>query len=447
MKTPIIYNYNFYNQYTYNQTQLPKQKYVKLPETIKTVSNNNNINFTGAINHDFLIRFLRLNPLKHFTNFSAEEYSKLSTQEINRLRYECRNTLPTNEARTINILHDFAANCLKSVFDKRFGENNYIVITIGRSLSSIGKVLGYKIGENNVKNIPLSSIGRFYTGINSEKYNDFVDTITTRESLTTFLKYLESKNLSKENIQNSGKNYIIMDFCSTGKSLKGAEQLFKSDYIYGNNKNIYAVDFIQLIKNIDPISYKEITDQNKDINFLDTLLQDLFCSKYKKLATVHHTCRLKDVYDKTPEEIIKNADKETKLLLFKLLDYQMTKNKNKNFDIKFIDENFADTFKIPEQKIEPWHDMYSQYESDLRNTIIDIIKILTKFDNNKNTYDAKITSKINKLKKDVNTLFNYLTDKYHYQQNIAEMTEFYYLKPFLENNIQETLNTLSSLNF
>ena len=89
-------------------------------------------------------------------NISKAEYDVLSEVEKAALREKIETSkgvlLNSTVQKDINY-HHFATESIKKVFDKQYGEGNYVVVTIGRSLSSISKLLEMKIGSENVKNI------------------------------------------------------------------------------------------------------------------------------------------------------------------------------------------------------------------------------------------------------------------------------------------------------
>ena len=130
-----------YNQYDYNRSvsECPSK----------------NINFCSKIKVDSLELTLS-KSFKKLGNFTIKEYKTLSEPEKQTLRgayteMTKRNTL--HYYKKDETMHNEIAENMKQYFDDKYGKNKYKVITIGRSLSSIGKVLGYKIGEKNVINI------------------------------------------------------------------------------------------------------------------------------------------------------------------------------------------------------------------------------------------------------------------------------------------------------
>lgn len=281
--------------------------------------NNSKINtktcFTGLfpLEHDVLIKSLQNNPLNNFERFTIKEYLKLRPQQLQVLRKEYSKIQDVNLYNQYEITHDVTASCTKAVLDKFFGESNYVVIPIGRSLSSIGKVLGYKIGENNVKNIPLSNAKRY--NIWADLHHDAYET----KEIEMFTQYLKSIGLDEDVVKNSGKKYVLTDYCSTGYSLSGAKKLFK--FIFGkDNENIFAFDITRFFDFIDK---KAFLQNNKiDINFVRAKLEsNLFCSKYKIFSTVNHCKQLSKAV--CSEKDLSQDIRSVKLFRFKLLDNEM----------------------------------------------------------------------------------------------------------------------------
>ena len=286
----------------------------KINKTEKPQTSSPNICFKGSLKADTFEPFLGtcLGKLHHFT---AEEYQALSLAEKVKLRNEYLKMINKEEEyarlnpfaikarepeeyQNTEIFHDVFTEKLKAKMDKKYGEGNYAVIIIGRSLSSIGKVLGYKIGEENVKQIPLTAAKRF-------KSNKYTEKAKHYGQLKAFNEYLSSIGLDKDTIKSSGKQYVILDFCVTGESLEGATTLLKRDDVLGKD-HIIAKDVLEYITNskLRKQAYKHFFQCDfKDFSWVDTS-GTLDLTKYNV---------------KKPEY----EDIRIKLLWFKLLDNEM----------------------------------------------------------------------------------------------------------------------------
>ena len=260
----------------------------------------------GFARQSDIVSFQRnfLNPLSELNNYTAKEYKNLFFCEKFKLRNMFFKMLEKSEKRreieeTI-MLHEQAAFGAKKTLDKRYGEGNYVVITLGRSVSSIGKVLGYLIGEENVKQVPMSRECLFYL-------HEGALPVVPSEDINSFAEYLKSIGLTKESVEKSGKKFVITDFCATGFSLKTATQFLKINQLLGNSKNIVSVDFLNLIKN------KNLNWKLSSIMYDHGLKDHSFVRKLKVLSSVKEQAS-------NPEA---RQSLEDKLTWFTLLDRQM----------------------------------------------------------------------------------------------------------------------------
>jgi len=162
----------------------------------------------------------RLNNIGQITPEKVEKLPEIVKQSIR----ECTPARLKELAR----VNCFAANEIKSELDKKYGEGNYILIAIGRSISSIAETLG-QMGIN-VKIIPLSGLRRGEV----ESINE--------ESLNMYRTFLAQKGLSKSDLKkNKDKTYILMDYAHYGRSLYSAEKLLKKDEMLGDAENLVAM--------------------------------------------------------------------------------------------------------------------------------------------------------------------------------------------------------------
>ena len=189
--------------------------------------------------------------LAKLDKITKEEYNTLTEQEKEALRSysltltNCdRNTIKTDVEA-----HYYMANAVKTMMDKQFGKGNYVIIPVGRSLSSLGKLLELQIGKDNVKNIPLSTLQRYYKSAEDgfEENIGAISNFTSKDGFKDFKEYLSSIGLDRETVENSGKNYVIMDFSHTGQSLSAARDILTCDELLGNSKrNVHAVSINQV---------------------------------------------------------------------------------------------------------------------------------------------------------------------------------------------------------
>ena len=231
MKTQFISAYNYYPKYNLSQKQQQSNRQVSTltPNT----SPKAQVSFTGSRPIDLLIRGLHLDPLMHFEKFTKEEYLRLTPAEIKSLRARSFKVIKDSLSIGVNAfddVHSVSSVILQDMFDNFFGKGKYVVITLGRSLSTVGKALGYRIGEENVVNLPMSWSRRFKpdTTRTCDHFSIYQKINSHQEGLDKFLAYLGKLGLNRDKVLSSGKSYVLMDYCFSGDSMKGAEFLFKS---------------------------------------------------------------------------------------------------------------------------------------------------------------------------------------------------------------------------
>ena len=127
---------------------------------------------------------------------------------------------------------------------------------------------------------------------------------------------MDKQGLSQEKIKNSGKKYIITDFCFTHRSLNGAYRLFRQHDVLGT-KNIIHTDVEECISN-----HQLRRELHKKLKYCH----------FKQYSFVNKAYFLKDV----PNGITDTSQEslETKLIWFNLLDNYMQKTPPKKIDIK-----------------------------------------------------------------------------------------------------------------
>ena len=131
-------------------------------------------------------------------------------------------------------LNCYAAEKIKRELDKKYGENNYVMIALGRSLSSIAELMRYLGAETKI--IPLSGLRK-----------GDVDCIPS-DSLQVYKTYLVQIGLSKTDLKkNSDKTYVLTDYTHYGTSLKKAEQLLKKDELLGDAPNLVSLPISDIL--------------------------------------------------------------------------------------------------------------------------------------------------------------------------------------------------------
>ncbi len=302
--------------YNYNSIYIKPCEYNRKSDN--NSQSNKIISFKGSPLSKFYFSIFNANPLNRFKNFTIDEYLRLSQKDLSRLRSEYEAAWGGLGSLS-ELVHDATAICMKNSLDDRFGQDKYIVVPIGRSLSSIGKVLGYKIGEDNVKNIPMSTARRFV----DESYLDQAEEELSRNAVR-FVKYLESVGLGPDSIKTSGKNYIITDCCISGNSLKGAKSLFESPSVWGQNDNVHFIDVMDLLA--DNMEIESLGKLLNTANLRILLKSSLDNCRFKVYSFVSRCNSLSDT--KFAAEFCPRVDDDMcNLFRFKLLDNEMSGRK------------------------------------------------------------------------------------------------------------------------
>ena len=199
----------------------------------------------------------------------------------------------------------FAADKIKTELDNKYGANNYIVIAIGRSISSIAELLK-TIGVNTL-NIPLS-------GLRKREIQNI-----PKEHLKIYRAYLEQIGLTKKELKNnSDKTYILMDYSHYGHSLERAERLLKKDRLLGDAKNLISV------------SINKILGEDYERRKFETLF---CCSRFKDYSMVGRlpVNKLNEVYNACSPQNVKEYQGNItsglrKLFWFNTFDSLVQKN-------------------------------------------------------------------------------------------------------------------------
>lgn len=198
----------------------------------------------------------------------------------------------------------FAANKVKTELDKKYGEKNYVVIAIGRSVSSIAELL--KVMGVEAKNIPLS-------GLRKRTVDDI-----PKEYLRTYKSYLVQIGLSKTDLKNNpDKTYVIIDYSYYGRTLKRAEEMLRSEVLLGDAKNLTSISINELL--------------GKD--YKKRRFEDLFnCSRFKDFSLVGklHVDNLNNVFEACSQDRVKEYQGNITQGLRKLFWFNTFNFLNKN---------------------------------------------------------------------------------------------------------------------
>ena len=306
-----------------------------------------------------------LGKLKQITK---SEYDLLTELEKTALRSKCREF-----CADVNN-HNIAAEIIKKVLDAQYGKDRWVALLIGRSLSSIGKMLALKIGEDRVKNLPMSGMRISQFGSDMyEYYQNGHKKLTESAGYQKYKNYLNSIGLSKENIQSSDKTFVLMDYCTTGWSLKNAFGLLSSDDFWGTDKNVTFADIENITNCVEnSLGLGEILD----------------CSGYKDYALVSECC---PYFENIPSAKGFLNKPKVKLFGFALMDKVFS---NKNDEVKSLEFN---TYKKPGKTL--WLTPENQSKQDIYKDTLNIFNLTRRLErpgNEAKFFKSKIEQTINK---------------------------------------------------
>ena len=228
-------------------------------------------------------------------NMSGIEYLNLTQKQKNILDKVTPNFI--KEDADTN--YDLACS-LKTYFQENYGDfKDFTILSIGRSLASCCEALKH-MGAN-IKFLPFSNL----------RYRSFGG--VTEEGVSAYIKYLSSIGLSKEQIINNPTHkYIIMDYTSSGESLRRAYEFLTWPELLSDAPNIEklssdeALDFSQnltlsgqTLKRYSPIERLEVNE-----------LENVFKASEPYKYDFHH---YKDSYDHLCTKLFK-------LRMFEILD-------------------------------------------------------------------------------------------------------------------------------
>ena len=140
-----------------------------------------------------------------------DSMGKINQQNVQSLPQEVKDFLrqiTPLRLKELAQMNCFAAEKVKTELDKKYGENNYVIISLGRSVSSICELM--KFFGVDVKHLPMSGLRR----------TKFKDIQIDEHSLNVFKEYLNFIGLTKNNLEkNKEKKYILIDYTHYGRSL------------------------------------------------------------------------------------------------------------------------------------------------------------------------------------------------------------------------------------
>ena len=279
------------------------QNICRTSSNFKTARKNGYFSDNSLKNDVFVKRnvgFTGLNPekiLEPFEKFGTAEYKKLVPKQIEILRASLSEELIEDRNAAIAL-----SNIVKTNLDQAY-QNGYVLISIGRSPTVIGKALEYQGAD--LKYIPISGLGR------EGEYGNFVDKISDLPAgeIYRYRKYLRSIGISTGTIKNTKKTYIFTDYTLSGDSLRNFQLLLERPEIDIKSTNVAYMSINNgLLKNMDE---KNIELRKKNIDL--TGFKDKGYAHYSKL----NYYRLNEVKAAVKEPY----SEKCKQMQFALIDY------------------------------------------------------------------------------------------------------------------------------
>ena len=227
-----------------------------------------------------------------------------------------------------------------------------------------------------------------------------------------------------------------MDYCCSGDSLKGAEFLFKSDYIWGPQAKLYSVDILSVLEKYNIPHLKLVSEKWGDdpvyIEALPLLTKSLCASHLKSYSQVGRALSLGETEVALNPFIDRGSRNEYGLMMFRMLDLGV---KPQTFATPKLKP--TDNFSFSTQKVAPWHDYLTQGEVDIRNDIQRVNYQLIRLDSMSDWSDYK------DLRMSLNNLYNNLTDYYNtYKSNPYALIDYYGAKNKTQALLSEAETTL-----
>ena len=417
-----------YKNYLNNSPSVDRKKFSGVSFCAAEISNKDVIEFDNE-------RILFNKALSKLNYINKEEYDSLTEQEkkiLSKKLSKLQGAGYKQEIKEDIELHQFAAEAIKKVLDAEYKRGNYVVITIGRSLSSISKLLEMKIGKENVKNIPMSSLRRFYViGDSYDEFEDVTKNINKLKGIENFKAYLNKLGLSRQKINNSKKHYIIMDYTASGASLQGAYTVLTSDKLLGNDK-----------RNIITASIADITYATSENEKAYKLDQSLNHSLFKRYSFVDSLSRdfdnIEDAVGPVFSDDTQDSVQKRKLFGFGLLDSEYSpKNKDKKDDFMLTPHNH----KYPCQDKELWATNRKKYHSDVREDVQEIYKLIYRLEKTIKEYQKHKSQNLEIIKNADNETVRHVS-------KLFEESEYKMIKTqnFLKNMAKSLKKNFSLLN-
>ena len=219
-------------------------------------------------------RYLISECRKELNKIGEITFDNVSKTDDSTRKFLCENS--PARLKELAQMNCYAAEKIKKYMDNEYGKNNYVLIAIGRSISSIAELM--KAMGADTKNIPMSGLRQ--VEVNNIKLSD----------LYIYKKFLAQIGLSNTILKNNkDKTYVLMDYTYYGRSLEKMEKLLKRKDMLGDVNNLISIPISEVLgKDYEKMGYYHLFQfcRFKDYSYVGRL----------------HVNELKDVYKKCSPE-------------------------------------------------------------------------------------------------------------------------------------------------
>ena len=242
--------------------------------------------------------------------FDITAYQNLTETEIKAIDETMPKTVKDAAETTCTIGKQF-----KSYLDDKYGEDNYMFISIGTSPSGIGRVLEFSGVET--KYLPLTA---FRMSLESlpiwiKKYRKGVD---------HYIEFLNAQGINKELPQKTDKEILISDFVYSRSTLDNFEYLLEREVDFPfYDKKVHVLSLEEELKHA--FSKEEQSDENKN-------LFNKFSTKYLLYGEAAKYCGVPHLEIEEFEKFDPNKIKRKQLE--KQFNYEIIKRLTKTGELK-----------------------------------------------------------------------------------------------------------------
>ncbi|KLI46867.1 hypothetical protein SZ41_09705, partial [Brachyspira hyodysenteriae] len=391
-------------------------------------------------------------------NDKLESYSEDYKKDINSLntrleevREEQSKFLEEEKENLNNLKEELSNNVDSKIYEKIEKNNaNYNSIMLEQNLKNFKELSDLRKGHKDLEDSILSNNTKYDELINqlenkAEENKKDIDSLNNKfeEARVEQNKFLEEEkenfnnlreelsNIVDEKIERSNASYGSLMVEQNLKNFQEISDVKKSCEDLGNSINENNAKYDELIKNIDDKLSSYLEENKKEIDSLNTRLEEIKDEQSKFLEEEKENLNnLKEelsnnIEEKIDEKIEKNNANYNSIML-----EQNLKNFKELSGLKKVQKDLEDSILSNNAK---YDDLISQLESKIEN-FNNLKEELLQNDNNNNIFDSKIDEKIEKNNANYNSIM--------LEQNLKNFKELSDLRKGhkdLENSINENI--------